>query len=63
MRLSLPIPGLGAGMGVGDLIKTATTKLGIRPCGDCNRRAAALNRVLEIRSSKTSAHKARRTGL
>jgi hypothetical protein len=33
-----------AEIGVGDVIKRATSYLGIRPCGGCERRAAALNR-------------------
>ena len=31
-------------IGLGDAIKQATSYLGIRPCGGCERRAAALNR-------------------
>ncbi|WHZ25539.1 MAG: hypothetical protein OJF51_000334 [Nitrospira sp.] len=31
-------------IGLGDVIKRATTYMGIRPCGGCERRAAALNR-------------------
>jgi len=30
--------------GLGDVIKRATSYFGIRPCGGCERRAAALNR-------------------
>jgi hypothetical protein len=30
-------------IGLGDAIKRATSSLGIRPCGGCARRAAALN--------------------
>lgn len=30
-------------IGLGDTIKHATSRVGIRPCGGCNRRAAALN--------------------
>jgi hypothetical protein len=33
-------------MGLGDVIKRATSSVGIRPCGGCERRAAALNRWL-----------------
>lgn len=33
-------------VGLGDVIKRATTAVGIRPCGGCGRRAAALNRWL-----------------
>jgi len=31
-------------VGLGDLIKKATYAVGIKPCGGCERRAAALNR-------------------
>jgi hypothetical protein len=33
-------------VGVGDVIKRATSAVGIRPCGSCAERAAALNRWL-----------------
>lgn len=33
-------------VGLGDVIKRATATLGIRPCGGCERRAAAMNRWL-----------------
>ena len=31
-------------IGLGDVVKRATYAVGIRPCGGCERRAAALNR-------------------
>lgn len=31
-------------IGLGDIIKKVTSAFGIRPCGGCERRAAALNR-------------------
>ena len=31
-------------VGLGDVIKRATYAVGIKPCGGCGRRAAALNR-------------------
>ena len=31
-------------VGLGDVIKRATYAIGIKPCGGCGRRAAALNR-------------------
>lgn len=31
-------------VGLGDVIKHATYAIGIKPCGGCDRRAAALNR-------------------
>ncbi|WP_306212870.1 hypothetical protein [Actinoplanes sp. RD1] len=33
-------------VGLGDVIKRTTTFAGIRPCGPCSERAAALNRWL-----------------
>jgi hypothetical protein len=41
-------------VGLGDVIKRATSAVGIRPCGGCERRAAALNGwiVFSGRSSK-----------
>jgi hypothetical protein len=44
------LPGFTADkeVGLGDAIKHATATLGIRPCGGCQRRAAALNRWMTI---------------
>lgn len=43
------VPGLGARqMGLGDVIKKATSTLGIEPCGGCSRRADALNRRVQF---------------
>lgn len=33
-------------IGLGDVIKRATSAVGVRPCDDCARRAALLNRWL-----------------
>ena len=33
-------------VGLGDVIKEVTGAIGIRPCGECERRAARLNRLL-----------------
>jgi hypothetical protein len=35
-------------VGLGDVIKRATSTLGIRSCGGCERRAAALNRWMVL---------------
>ena len=37
-------------IGLGDVIKRATSLMGVRPCGGCERRAAALNRWMVFRS-------------
>jgi hypothetical protein len=40
-------------VGLGAAVKRITSSVGIRPCGGCQRRAAALDRrVVIIRSSK-----------
>jgi hypothetical protein len=43
-RMRLPGFVTGEDIGLGDAIKRATSYVGIRPCGGCERRAAALNR-------------------
>jgi len=35
-------------VGLGDVIKRMTTKLGMAPCGGCARRARALNQLVTI---------------
>jgi len=46
VRHQVRIPGFLADseVGLGDVIKRATSTVGIRPCGRCHERAAALNR-------------------
>ena len=39
-------------IGLGDVIKRATSYFGIKPCGGCERRAAALNRWVVTRRAK-----------
>jgi hypothetical protein len=38
-------------LGLGDAIKRVTSALGVKPCGECNRRAAALNRWMAFSRS------------
>ena len=40
-------------IGLGDVIKRATSYLGIKPCGGCERRAAALNRWVGFTNRKS----------
>jgi hypothetical protein len=40
-------------IGLGDVIKRATSYLGIQPCGGCERRAAALNRWMVFKNRET----------
>jgi hypothetical protein len=44
LRIPLPWMRQGQEVGAGDVIKRGTSAVGIRPCGGCQRRAAALNR-------------------
>lgn len=44
-RHQIRLPGfISEEAGLGDLVKRTTYLLGIKPCGGCERRAAALNR-------------------
>jgi hypothetical protein len=40
-------------LGLGDVITRATSAAGIRPCGACGRRAAALNRWMVFSGRRT----------
>jgi len=42
---TLIIPGAKPGPGVGDVVAGATKAVGIKPCGACQKRQAALNRA------------------
>lgn len=43
-RMRLPGFLVETEIGLGDVIKRATSAMGIKPCGSCEQRAAALNR-------------------
>jgi hypothetical protein len=45
-RLRLPGFLVDEEVGLGEVIKRATSTVGIRPCGGCTRRASALNQWL-----------------
>jgi hypothetical protein len=45
-RVRLPGFLIEEDIGLGDVIKKTTYAMGIKPCGGCERRAAALNRWL-----------------
>jgi hypothetical protein len=52
--LSVPVPGLKRSIGLGDVVKKVTAAVGIRTCGGCARRAAALNRVVILRATNAA---------
>ncbi len=41
-------------VGLGDVIKRATYAVGVKPCGGCERRAAALNRWMVFSGRRKS---------
>ena len=47
-RYSVRVPGFvtNEDIGLGDVIKRATSAVGFQPCGGCERRAVALNQWL-----------------
>ncbi len=49
LRVRLPGFVVEEEVGLGDAIKRATYALGIKPCGGCEKRAAALNRWMRFR--------------
>lgn len=51
-RHQVRLPGFVAdtSVGLGDVIKRATSTVGVRPCGGCERRSAALNRLVTFTS-------------
>lgn len=51
-RVRLPGFVADADVGLGDLIKRATSAVGIQPCGGCNRRAARLNQWLALKENR-----------
>jgi hypothetical protein len=44
-------------VGLGDMIKRATASVGIKPCGGCEQRAAALNRRLKFSGRRTQSER------
>ena len=47
-RVRLPGIVIEEDLGLGDAIKSVTYRMGIAPCGGCQRRAAALNRWIRF---------------
>jgi hypothetical protein len=47
-RVSLPGFTKEDEIGLGDLIKSVTYAMGVKPCGGCEKRAAALNRWMVL---------------
>lgn len=53
-RVQVRLPGFVTDevIGLGDVLKQVTYAVGIKPCGGCERRAAALNRWLGFSGSR-----------
>jgi hypothetical protein len=54
LRVRLPGFITGEEVGLGDVIKRATSYFGIPPCAGCDRRAAALNRWLVFTNRRSN---------
>jgi hypothetical protein len=52
-RVRLPGFVTGEEVGLGDLVKHVSYKMGITPCGGCEKRAEALNRQLVFAGKRT----------
>jgi hypothetical protein len=46
--MDIKVPFLKEEIGAGDVVKAVTTAAGIKPCGGCQKRAAALNNALRF---------------
>jgi hypothetical protein len=46
--MEIKVPFLNESIGAGDLVKAATTAVGVKPCPPCQKRAEALNRILRF---------------
>ena len=53
-RIRLPGFVADEDIGLGDVMKRATATVGIRPCGSCEQRAAALNRWLAFTGRRST---------
>ena len=54
-QFNVSLPGFvnDSSIGLGDAVKHVTSQMGFRPCGGCERRAAALNRWLGFSGRRT----------
>ena len=54
-KLRVTLPGVSESIGAGDVVHKITAALGMHHCSDCERRKAAMNRLLsfEARLKKT----------
>lgn len=53
-RIRLPGFVVSEQIGIGDVVKRATSAAGVRPCSGCARRAAALNKWLALSPWRSS---------
>lgn len=54
-RFYIPVPGMrpGQSVGLGSVLERITSAVGIRPCGGCKERAAAIDRVIGFSRRKS----------
>lgn len=46
--LQVRVPFVRQAVGLGDVVKRATSAVGVKPCGGCQQRAAWLNRHVQL---------------
>jgi hypothetical protein len=47
-KISIRIPGLKRSVGAGSVVEGLTGKLGVKPCSECEKRKARLNRAIRF---------------
>ena len=52
LRIRIPFRMQQPTIGLGDIVKRVTTSVGFRPCSGCQKRAEALNRMVQFTTRK-----------
>ena len=52
LRIRIPFRMQQPTIGLGDVVKRVTTSVGFRPCSGCQKRAEALNRMVQFTTTR-----------
>jgi hypothetical protein len=52
LRIRIPFRMQQPAIGLGDVVKRVTTSVGFRPCSGCQKRAEALNRMVQFTTTR-----------
>ena len=52
LRIRIPLRMQQPTIGLGDVVKRLTTSVGFRPCSGCQKRAEALNRMVQFTTAR-----------